>query len=647
MVRTRLRGADLLVVGLVAAVPFLPGLFGSFVSWDDDQVFLDQVSWRGLGPAQLAWMFTTYHMGHYRPIAWLTHGVDYSLWGLRPMGFHLVSILLHAGTAIAFLLVTRRLLRIALGPGSSDAALRLGSVGAALLFAVHPLRVEPVTWLSARADVLSGLLALLSVLAYLRACDSPPARRWYWGSVGLFALALLSKASVMTLPLVLLVLDVYPLRRFGFAPATWLGAAARRVWLEKAPFLALAVVAAAVAVLARLEFGSVRGLEEFTATERMTALLYGLALYAGKTVFPVGLSPLYDYRSVLGAGAWPLALGAAVTGSLTLVALVKRRAWPGFAAAWASSLVILLPVSGLVQSGPQIAADRYTYLAGLGWAVLAGAGISWCADCWWRGAPRAAAGASAIVGTALVVVALVALTAWQTLVWQDSVTLWRQAARLDPGSAIAHVNLATAVWPEDPGQALVHYARAVELAPGLAVARQGLAFALSLAGRDAEALAQARQAARTHPDQAQSWLFLGEALRVSGRPEEAIQAFSEAARLEPDASQPRYRLAATAATLGRHQEALAHLSAGEALARAAGLPETEGHRAAALVYESIAPALAEAAWRRYLAALDSMPRLRDADRQKMLNALASLDRLLGAGAGLPDAPAAPSSPGSR
>jgi hypothetical protein len=644
---TRSAGADSLVVAVVTVAAFLPGVFGEFLNWDDDRVFLEQVSWRGLGRPQLTWMLTTFHMGHYRPLTWLTNGADHAVWGLRPAGYHLTTILLHAAAAVTVLFMARRLLRLGLGPGVSDPAIRLGAIGAALLFAVHPLRAEPVTWLSTRADVLAGLLVLLSVLAYLWCSDDASAptravRLWYITSVALFALALAAKAIAVTLPLVLIVLDVYPLRRLRARPGKWFGRDTRRVWLEKVPFAALALAAAAVAVRARLEFGSLLDLDDFTVTMRFAAAAYGLALYLGKTVLPVGLSPLYDYRSVLAAGPGPLLVAATVVGGVTVLTVARRRVWPGLAAAWASCVLLVLPVSGLVQNGPQIAADRYTYLAGLGWAMLAGAGIAWCADRWWhkeRGARWAAGG---IVATAVVIVILVALTAWQTLVWQDSLTLWRHAVRLDPGSPIAHVNLATVLWPEDADQALAHYMRAVEIAPGFAPARQGLAFVLSLKGRNAEAVAHARAAVTMRPEAAQSWLFLGEALRVNGQQEDATRAFAEAARVDPRAPQPHFRLAAMLGAVGRREEALAWLERGVALARAAGLPEADGHRAAALVYEGIDPARAEVEWRYYLAALGTLTRLGPAESQKMLNALASLDRLQNAA---PTPPGRAGSPG--
>ena len=217
-------------------VAFLPVLDNGFIpNWDDRTNFLDNPHYRGLGSAQLRWMFTTFHAGHYIPLTWLSLGLDYLLWGLNPAGYHLSSLLLHAATALAFYFLAVRLFRFALPPATSPAALRWGAAMAALLFAVHPLRVESVAWATERRDVLSGLFYVLALLCYVKAATAPaetaPARlepRWYALSLTCFAAALLSKSIVVTLPVTLVVLDVYPLRRLGGAampgsrrPARW------------------------------------------------------------------------------------------------------------------------------------------------------------------------------------------------------------------------------------------------------------------------------------------------------------------------------------------------------------------------------------------------------------------------------------------
>src|SRR5213593_4610372 len=204
------------LIALVTFAAFLPALQNQFVSWDDPENFLDNAHYRGLGWSQLRWMWTT-HQGHYIPLTWMTLGLDYLLWGMNPVGYHLTNLLLHMANAAVFYAIGVRLLGAAKPDEANGVREKLGAAVAALLFAVHPLRVESVAWATERRDVLCGLFYLLAVLAYLRAwrgpADGAVARRWYWSSVVLFALALLSKAMAMTLPVTLLILDIYPLRR--------------------------------------------------------------------------------------------------------------------------------------------------------------------------------------------------------------------------------------------------------------------------------------------------------------------------------------------------------------------------------------------------------------------------------------------------
>ena len=205
------------LIAFVTIAAFLPVLHNQFVTWDDDQNFLGNLHYRGLAWPHLRWMWTTLHMGHYAPLTWMTLGLDHLLWGMNPVGYHLTSLLLHATNAVVFYFLVRQLLPLALpGPSERDHALAVSAGFAALVFGIHPLRVESVAWVTERRDVLSGLFFLSTILAYLRACEREAhGRRWYWLSVALFGCALLSKSMAVSLPVVLLILDVYPLRRLG------------------------------------------------------------------------------------------------------------------------------------------------------------------------------------------------------------------------------------------------------------------------------------------------------------------------------------------------------------------------------------------------------------------------------------------------
>jgi 4-amino-4-deoxy-L-arabinose transferase-like glycosyltransferase len=221
---------------------FLGVLQNGFVNWDDPVNFLDNPRYRGLGVSQLAWMFTTFHMGHYIPLTWLTLGADYLVWGMNPKGYHLTSLLFHVATALCVYAVVRRLLARALPARTSAADVALGAAMAALFFSLHPLRVESVAWVTARRDVVSGLFFMLTLLSWLKSIDASRAAklRWYGASLVFFGCALLSKALAVGLPLVLVVLDVYPLRRLGGAGG-WRVRGDRDpllldVWIEKVPY---------------------------------------------------------------------------------------------------------------------------------------------------------------------------------------------------------------------------------------------------------------------------------------------------------------------------------------------------------------------------------------------------------------------------
>jgi hypothetical protein len=235
-------GLPALVV-VLTLVAFLPAVHHEFLGWDDAKNYLDNPHYRGLGPRQLAWMFTTFHMGHYIPVTWMTFGLDYLVWGMTSSGYHLTNILFHAATALALYFLSLRLLRAAL-PEVTTSDLRIGAALAALLFAVHPLRAESVAWITERRDVVSGLFYVLSVTAYLKAADGTDRARprWYWTSVCLFACGLLSKSIVVSLPVVLLALDVYPLHRLG-GTRGWRRSS---IWLEKLAYVALGAAAAVI-----------------------------------------------------------------------------------------------------------------------------------------------------------------------------------------------------------------------------------------------------------------------------------------------------------------------------------------------------------------------------------------------------------------
>jgi tetratricopeptide (TPR) repeat protein len=484
-----------LLVAEVVIVAFFPALRAGFVAWDDDTYFLNNPYYRGLGPAQLTWMLTAMS-GHYMPLTWLTHGLDYVLWGMRPAGYHVVNVLLHALAAAAAYFVALRVLAAAVAP-EPLAARRVAAAVAALLFAVHPLRVESVAWITERRDVLCGVFFLLAVVCYLRAVegDTGPRPRWYWSAVALAALALLSKAMAVTLPLVLLLLDVYPFRRLG--PWRW---TRRDVWREKIPFFVLSAAAAVMAIVAQRSVGTLSDLRVLGVFERLGLTAYGLVFYAWKTLAPSGLAPLYeaphDYATLT---RWFVGSAVVVVGAA--VALVRaRRRWPGVVAAAVAFVVLLLPVLGLVHFGVHIAADRNTYFAGLAPAMLAGGAVLRLL----RGAPSPVA-ARAIGAAALAVVVVLAVLTWrQSMIWHDSRALWDHALRVSP-SSIAHAKLGVLVEQEGrTEEAIVHFREAVRLNPDNAFAHNNWGIALGNVWRFDEAIVHFEAALRIEPTYAEA-----------------------------------------------------------------------------------------------------------------------------------------------
>jgi len=553
-----------LLVALFTLAAFLPALQNQFVNWDDKDNFLDNPHYRGLGWTHLRWMWTT-HLGHYIPLTWMTLGLDYLLWGMNPVGYHLTSLLLHAANAVVFFFVVRRILTRAL-PSLSERghALAVSAGFAALVFAIHPLRVESVAWATERRDVLSGLFYLVTILVYLRACEGEErGRRWYSLAVATFVLALLSKSMVVNLPIVLLILDVYPLRRLGGFVGWW-SEPARRIYIEKIPFVLLAAAASAIAVMAQSSVHAAASLAQLSVPGRLAVAAYGLGFYPRKMVVPVNLSPLYELPRTVDPMAPPFILSYALVLAIMAIVLALRRRVPGLPAAWVAYVVVLLPVLGFFQSGPQIAADRYTYLAGLGGAILAGAGLLSC----WRTSRTSKTGTPTtlpIAGVATcVVVGLGALTWNQAQVWHDSEKLWTHALARDPQSSIAENNLGVVRADQSKlAEAIEHYQRALQMRPDYADAYFNLGNALLQQGKLAEASDHYRQALAIKRDHARAHNNWGVVLARQGKLAEASDHFRQALRLKPDHAAAQSGLVQAQRGLGTGNQDPAHSRQGE------------------------------------------------------------------------------------
>jgi Tfp pilus assembly protein PilF len=566
-----------LSLALAAFLVFLPALWNGFVEWDDQVNLYGNQQYRGLTWPQIRWMFSTVLMGHWIPLTWLTFGLDYVLWGMNPFGYHLTSLVIFAANAAALYFVALRLLRLT--TGFVEGTLRLSAVVATLFFAIHPLRAESVGWATERRDVLSGLFFLLTILMYLKTHEATGTRRrWLLtGSVGLYVLALVSKASVMVLPAALVVLDIYPLRRLGGGWRGWTGPAARAVWLEKIPFAVLGIAGAVVTYYAQHANHFITPLERYPLSARPAMVFYSLWFYLEKSVVPQGLSPLYELPervSLLDRQFLLPAIGVIV---ITTAVLALWRRWPAGLAVWVYYAIALGPVIGIVHSGHQLTNDRYSYLSTLGFALVLGAAAGAAARAAAAGTLRPALTKVLAGFGAVWFCALAYLSAQQVQTWRDTETLWRYSLESDPNCSICHGNLG--VYFSNQGQlgpAKTEFERVLALRPDNVKVHHHLGYAYAMEGdfpralehfklffarypndveglnnfsagllnvrRPGEALDHLKRAIALKPKHALSYSNLGYAYADLGRPSEALGAFREAIALQYDLPQAWFGL---------------------------------------------------------------------------------------------------------
>lgn len=407
-----------------AFLVFAPSLSHGLINWDDGLMLADNAVLRGPWPALLRWAFVSAPTGAYQPLAYLVWAALGRTFGFAPRVFHAASALLHALAAALAFFAARRLLKLAAEGREPGAAADVGALFAALVFAVHPLRVESVSWAAELRDPLSGALWLGALLAYLRARAPGRARRSLAPACALFTAACLAKGTAVTFPLVLLIVDLWPLRRSPLAAAR-----------EKIPMLALTGALGAVAVAAQRGARASASWADHGAAARAAQTAYALAFYARKTLWPSGLSPIYELHPPLNPLEPRFLLSIAAVALFAVGAWRARRARPAWAAAGAASAIILLPLSGILQSGSQLVADRYSYLGALPWALLAGAALR---AAWLSPGPRrggaALAAAAAVAGLSAACVA-------QQSYWRDSESLWSRVLAVEPDSGTAALQL--------------------------------------------------------------------------------------------------------------------------------------------------------------------------------------------------------------
>jgi len=491
-----------LLLVLVVWAAFSPILDNDFVGWDDPLNFLENKDFRGLGWSQIHWAWTTSLLGVYQPLSWMLLETEYAIWGLDPGGYHLTSLVLFSLNALLLYALVIALLHRCCPAESTRLpwAFHVGAILAVALFVAHPLRVEVVAWVSCQPYLPCALFLMLAVLAYFRAhpAGRPVGRGWSITAFLLFAAALLCKAVAVPLPLVLLILDVYPLRRLEFRrDRLW----ERSTWfclLEKVPYFALSLLVALVAVRARAMWqnqGTTSSLSELPA--RLGLACYGTLFYPLKTLWPAGITAYYPLPAPSHWDETAFVLGRLLVLVVTVALILARRTLPGCLAAWLSYLVILAPNSGLIRFGDQLAADRFSYIAMLGLVPLLAVALARTLR------PIVSRYQPAVILLLVGSIMLVEInwTRTQCLIWRNSTSLWKHVYEhggAGNGDVLNNLGYALTL-DKKPGEALPYLTESLRLNPRSPMSHHSLGTALEALGRVDEAKAEFQEALRYDP----------------------------------------------------------------------------------------------------------------------------------------------------
>jgi protein O-mannosyl-transferase len=523
-----------LLLVIVVAATFAAAVGNDFVNYDDDTYVTANPHLRQGGATGIAWALGSTMASNWHPLTWLSHMLDYRLFGQRPWGHHLSSVLLHVLNTLLVFVVFRRL------TGALWRPLFL-----ATFFGLHPLHVQSVAWIAERKDVLSALFFLLSLWAYAGYAQLDGGRRRlrYGLSLLLFALGLLAKPMLVTLPVVLLLLDTWPLAR-------WRTLGPRQLLLEKTPFLLLAAVSAAITFWVQRAGGGMADLVRLPVGDRVQNVLLAYPRYVGKLLWPAELAVLYPFR-----GGWSLGwvIGAALLLVAPTVAVVRwRRGRPYLLVGWFWFVGMLVPVIGIVQVGQQTMADRYMYLPMLGLLLPATWGLAELA----AGRRRRKRALTVLaVGAALAC----AVASYREIGhWRDSEALFQRAVAVTGGSATSFYKLGLALNEKNKlDEAYQRLQQSLALDPGAYPALAGLGVVCNRQGRVDEAIAWLAAALERNPGAAESRYQLGTALDKKGRFVEAIAQYEQALRLDPELVDAHLGIGVALGRQGRIGEAVA------------------------------------------------------------------------------------------
>jgi tetratricopeptide (TPR) repeat protein len=506
-------------------------LSNGFVNYDDGvYVAANPHVQNGLRGDAPAWAFTATANSNWHPVTWLSHMLDVQLFGLDASKHHATSLLLHAANVLLLFLLLVRMTGALWRPAF-----------AAALFAVHPLGVESVAWIAERKNVLSTLFWLLTTLAWLRWLERKTVSR-YALVVSLFALGLMAKPMLVTLPFTLMLFDYWPLKRTSGRPLVG----------EKIPLFAMAAVSSVVTVAVQHGGGALKTLERFSLSQRVANAVLAYVGYLGKTVWPASLAVFYPYPRI-GLMSIGVAAAAVLLAAVTGFAISRASKRPYLAVSWLWYLGTLVPVIGIVQAGEQSMADRYTYVPLIGIFV---------ALSWGLGELKSLSRPAAIAikaGAACSIAVLLILTRAQAATWSGSESLFRHALAVTADNWTAHNNLGGLYVEQGrTAEAVAEFEETIRIRPGFAEGHYNLALALGKTGRSPESIEHYDEALRLKPDYQEARYNFGNALMRAGRLTEAIDEYEKALALKADDANAHNNLAIALGRTGRRPEAIEH-----------------------------------------------------------------------------------------
>lgn len=542
---------------------YLPALDNDFVNWDDNAYVYENINIRSMDYNFVKWSFTNAKVGHWCPLTWFSFATDYAMWGMNPWGYHLTNIILHSLNTLLVLILTVTLISVGcLNKNTqTDSKALIAGITTSLLFSIHPLHVESVAWITERKDVLSLFFFLICLLSYIRYISTEGLKRliYYCTSLILFILSLLTKPMAISLPVILLILDFYPFKRL------WTGVNFQKnMWviIEKLPFFVLSILSAMMTIWAAHSVGAMQETQVFPIIFRVIMAGRNYLFYLSKMIIPFNLAPFYPFP-LIGELYSLEYMGSSIL--FLLITFYCMRSSRIFTAVWLYYVVTLIPVIGIIQAGSQAAADRYTYLPGLGPFLLAGLGIS----ALFKKVSTKQHRLIIIAALTVLSVVLASRTVRQINVWHDSITFWsheinlfpevekayqnrgaayghkgeyRQALKdisrgieLNPDRAEGHSNRGTIyISLGNYQQAIIDYSKALELDPRSYKASYERGFAYSKLGNYHAAIIDYSNAINLNPKDIRAYNSRGNAYRYLYQYQPALQDFNKAIQLDPD-----------------------------------------------------------------------------------------------------------------